>query len=126
MKKKMKKKVFLKEEQGLQLYVLRKTTDDTIISIAKRFNTCDGVVRRWVRKIENDPKLKSKAEKMIKSQSSGIKRTPVKVPSNGTKKNVKTGVEEIMRLTEENNYLRWCNMGLEQGFITRLLDEKGS
>jgi hypothetical protein len=122
-KKKTKKKVFLNEDQGIEVYILRTTTNDPVASIAKKFSICTGVVRRWVRRIESDPKLRAKAEKVIKSRSSGVKRTPMKVPSKGTKK-VNNGVEEIMRLTEENNYLRWCNLGLEQGFIERLLEEK--
>lgn len=133
-----KKKVFYSDEVAIKAYVLRTTTNKTLKEIGKTLNICPKSVRLWAEKIAIDPDLKAKAEKKIEAQSSGttkkvpLKRTPVKFtdfdlsgkPAKKKKPKIKNGVEEIIRLNDEINYLKWYNMGLKQGFVSKLMEEE--
>ena len=66
-------------------------------------------VTLWARKVSESPKLKAQAKAKLE-----------KKPRRSGKKN---GVEEIGKLMTENAYLRWWNLGLQQGFIDRLLQD---
>jgi len=81
--------------------------------IKQKLDISGGSVTLWIRKVENSPRLKSLATK-----KATVKENP---QSSGNGENNK--IEEISNLMTENAYLRWWNLGLQQGFVDRLLKD---
>jgi hypothetical protein len=114
----MKKKVMFTEELGIKAYIMRKTSNLTQAKIGKKLGVCEASARIWARKVASTPKLKAEAEKQI--QSLGKVKNPSKTKSKLKNTNK---LDEVSRLMTENAYLRWWNLGLQEGFITRLLSD---
>jgi transposase len=78
--------------------------------IGEILNVSKGTICKWTRKVKADPALLKQAKMRVgakkgKSRSSG------------------NGVDEVTNLMQENAYLRWWNLGLQEGFVDRLLED---
>jgi transposase-like protein len=122
------------EKTAINAYVLRCTTDLSLPNIGKKVGISANTVTRWVITIHNDERLLAKALARIKTDKLKVVRhNPLPIPTgprgpNGSSKKRKqpngTQLKEMDRLLAENSYLKWCNIGLREGYIDRYLKEE--
>lgn len=80
--------------------------------IGEILNVSKGTISVWTRRVKADPSLLKQAKMRVKAKKS----------NSGNSGN---GVDEVTDLMQENAYLRWWNLGLQEGFVDRLLKESG-
>ena len=78
--------------------------------IGEMLNVSKGTISVWTRKVKSNPDLLKQAKTWVETKSG-------KTRSSGN------GVDEVTGLMQENAYLRWWNLGLQEGFVDRLLEE---